>query len=87
MPDKIKVVYDAASQDFDLGTLDEFTLKMQDDAKRKLFYDAVSQDYDLGDFDTFSSKVKKKKMVSLLHNFLALVQFPYRKLKTYLEKL
>lgn len=60
MPDKIKILYDAVSKDYNLGSLSEFEFKLQDDTKRKAFYDAVSNEYNLGDFKTFSSKVKKK---------------------------
>lgn len=62
-PDKIKALYDAASQKFDnLGTYEEFSQKLQDPAKRKTFYDAASNVFDnLGDYASFESKVVKKK--------------------------
>ena len=59
--DKTKVLYDALSPKYKLGTFDEFSKKLQDPAKRKVFYDAVSPTYKLGDYDEFSSKVVEKK--------------------------
>lgn len=60
MPDKIKILYDAVSKDYDVGSFDEFQVKLQDDTKRKAFYDGVGSEYDLGDFNSFTDKVKKK---------------------------
>ena len=60
MPDKVKILYDAVSKDYNVGSFEEFQTKLQDDTKRKAFYDGVSSEFDLGDFNTFSSKVKKK---------------------------
>ena len=59
--DKTKVLYDALSPKYKLGTYDEFSKKLQDPAKRKVFYDAVSPKYKLGDYNEFSSKVVEKK--------------------------
>ena len=61
MPDKIKILYDAVSKDYNVGNFDEFQKKLQDDSKRKAFYDGVGSEYNLGNFDEFSSKVKKKE--------------------------
>lgn len=61
MPDKIKLLYEAVSKDYEVGTLDEFSNKLQDEKKRKAFYDGVGAEYDLGDYATFSGKVKKKQ--------------------------
>lgn len=60
MPDKIKILYDAVSKDYNVGSFEDFQTKLQDDVKRKVFYDGVSSEFELGDFNTFSSKVKKK---------------------------
>lgn len=61
MPEeKVKVLYDAVSGSYDVGTLEEFNRKLQDPQKRRVFYDAVSSEYDLGDFDLFSEKVTTK---------------------------
>ena len=58
--DKRKILFDAVSKDFDVGTFDEFNKKLDDPAKQKALYDAVGVKYDLGTFDEFSNKVKKK---------------------------
>ncbi len=63
--DKIKTLYDAMAGKVELGTLEEFTQKLQDPAKRKTFYDAVNPEYDLGDYTTFEGKVLKKKEPTL----------------------
>ena len=59
--DKRKILFDAVSKDFDVGTFDEFNKKLDDPAKQKALYDAVGVKYDLGTFDEFSNKVKKKR--------------------------
>jgi len=60
MPDKVKILYDTVSKDYNVGSLEDFQIKLQDDVKRKAFYDGVGSEFELGDFNTFSSKVKKK---------------------------
>lgn len=55
--DKIKLLYDAVSSDYNLGTLDEFKSKLADGNKRKAFYDAIGSDYNLGSFDDFNKKI------------------------------
>ena len=50
-------LYNALSQQFDLGTYEQFNQKMNDSTSRRKLYDAVSQQFDLGDFTTFESKV------------------------------
>lgn len=57
MPDKIDILYDTASHDFDLGTKDQFRQKMNDPGKARIFFDHASQKYDLGDWNTFASKI------------------------------
>lgn len=59
MPDKIKILYDAVSKDYSVGSFEEFASKLQDETKRRAFYDGVGAEYNLGDYDTFTSKVKK----------------------------
>lgn len=58
--DKTKVLYDAVSKDYNIGSYDDFSKKLQDPVKRKAFYDGVGNEYNLGSYDEFSSKVKKK---------------------------
>ena len=63
--DKIKLLYDAVSSEYDLGSYEEFAYKLQDANKRKALYDAIGSKYDLGSFEDFefkvSGKVKKKE--------------------------
>ena len=64
MPDSRKKLYDAISNEFDLGTFEEFNSKMNIPESRKKLYESVSIDFDLGTFDEFESKVgalKKKE--------------------------
>lgn len=58
---KVDLLYEAASQEYDLGTRDEFVAKLQDPNKRKALYEAIGEQYQLGTFDEFSNKVVEKK--------------------------
>lgn len=55
--DKIKALYNAASQKFDIGTEQDFRQKLTDPTKRKAFYDAASVDFDLGTYDEYEKKI------------------------------
>lgn len=55
--DKIKILYDAVSKDYDLGTEQEFRTKLSNPEKRKAFFDGVGAEYDLGNFKDFESKI------------------------------
>ena len=55
-PDKTKALYDALSKDYDLGSYDEFSQKIQNPDKRKALYDEASKEYDLGSYDDFDKK-------------------------------
>lgn len=57
MPDKKKILYDAVSKDYNVGTYDEFVNKLNDPTKRKAFYDGVGAEYDLGSYSDFETKV------------------------------
>lgn len=59
--DKIKALYDAASQKFDIGTEQDFRQKLTDPTKRKAFYDAASVDFDLGTYDEYEKKLGPTK--------------------------
>jgi hypothetical protein len=59
--DKTKVLYDAVSKDYNIGTFDEFKSKLQDENKRKAFYNGVGKEYGLGTYDEFSAKVSPVK--------------------------
>lgn len=57
MEDKRKALYDALSGEYDLGTYEDFSGKLNDESKRKALYDAAGQDYDLGTYEEYSSKL------------------------------
>ena len=73
-PSKRRLLYDAVSKDFNLGTYDEFNEKIKNPEKRRLLYDKVGAKYNLGSFDEFNSKLdeqepnapKKKLVQSIL---------------------
>lgn len=56
-PKKIQALYNAVSKDYDVGTLDEFSQKLDDPTKRQALYNTIGKDYDLGDYNTFNSKL------------------------------
>ena len=69
---KVKALYDAASKEYNLGTLDEFSQKLDDPAKRQALYGTIGKEYNLGDYDSFNKKlgydseeVKKKTIPPL----------------------
>ncbi len=55
--DNKRKLYDALSQDYDMGTYEQFCKDIQDEAKRKKLYDATSEAYDYGDYAKFSSQL------------------------------
>jgi len=59
--DKSKVLYDAVSKDYDIGTYEEFSAKLQNPEKRKSFYEGVGQEYALGTYEDFESKITPLK--------------------------
>ena len=62
--DKSKLLYDAVSKDYSIGTYDEFKKKLESPEKRKAFYDGVGSEYSLGTYEEFDSKIgslKKKE--------------------------
>ena len=63
MPDPRKKLYDAlTTNNFELGTFEEFNSKMDNPDSRQKFYKAVStNNFDLGSFDDFESKIGGKK--------------------------
>lgn len=61
MPDKIEILHSAVSQDYDIGTLEEFSAKLQDPEKQKAFFEGVGSEYNLGTFSEFQTKVSVKK--------------------------
>lgn len=63
MPDPRKKLYDAlTSNNFDLGSYEEFNSKMDNSESRKKLYNAASENkFDLGSYDDFESKIAGKK--------------------------
>lgn len=57
MEDNKRKLYDALSEDYDLGSFEQFSADIADDTKRRKLYDAAIEDYDFGDFDSFSSQL------------------------------
>ena len=55
--DNKRKLYDALSQDYDMGSYEQFCTDIQDDAKRRKLYDATSEEYDYGDYDKFSNQL------------------------------
>lgn len=55
--DNKRKLYDALSQDYDMGSYEQFCADLDDEAKRRKLYDATSQDYDFGSWDSFSSQL------------------------------
>jgi hypothetical protein len=54
--DKARLIYNAVSQDYDVGDFEIFAAKMNEPSKRRLVYDAVSKKYDVGKtFEDFDS--------------------------------
>ena len=44
--DNRKKLYDALSKDYDMGSFEQFSNDIQDEAKRQKLYDAIKKDYD-----------------------------------------
>ena len=59
--DKKKILFDAVSKDYNIGTFDEFSKKLEDDSKRKSFYEGVGAEYNLGSYSDFETKISVKK--------------------------
>ena len=57
MEDKRKALYDALSGEYNLGTYEDFTTKLNDENKRRALYDAAGQDYNLGTYEEYSTKL------------------------------
>lgn len=49
-----RALYDALSEDYDLGSFEQFALDVEDEGKRRKLYDAIKDEYDVSDFDSFT---------------------------------
>ena len=63
--DNSKKLWEALSQDYDMGSYEEFVNDIQDEAKRRKLYDAIIEEYDLPDFDGFSQQLGISKPVAV----------------------
>ena len=57
MSDNKRKLYDALSQDYDMGTFEQFSSDIENPEKRKKLYDATIEEYDFGDYDSFSEQL------------------------------
>jgi hypothetical protein len=57
MNDNARKLYDALSEEYDLGTFEQFSSDIQDENKRRKLYDATIQEYDFGEYDSFSKQL------------------------------
>ncbi len=57
MSDNKRKLYNALSQDYDLGSYEKFVNDIADEGKRKKLYEATKEEYDYGDYDKFSSQL------------------------------
>jgi hypothetical protein len=55
--DKIKILYNTVSKDYDLGDFNEFSKKLQNPDSRKKFYDVVGKEFDLGGYNDFIERI------------------------------
>lgn len=71
----IENIYIAASEDYDLGSLDTFKRDMTNVETRRHVYDALKDDYDLGEWEQFSQTIDKdlgvdRQQFSVVPDFL-----------------
>ena len=57
MNDNRRKLYDALSEDYELGSFEQFSKDIKDDSKRQKLYDAIKEEYDLPDFAGFSQQL------------------------------
>ena len=50
-------LYDALSEDYDMGSYEQFVNDIQDEGKRRKLYEATSEVYDYGDYESFSRQL------------------------------
>ena len=55
--ESLQSLYNTVSEQYDIGTYDSFSGKMQDPKKRRIFYDSLVDQYELPDYETFELKV------------------------------
>ncbi len=55
--DNKRKLYEALSQDYDMGSFEQFESDIADDAKRRKLFDATSKEYDFGSYEQFSNQL------------------------------
>lgn len=60
--EKRKILYNAISSDYDVGTFEDFDQRIDDPNKRKLLYNTISNDYELGSYDEFNKSLMSEKI-------------------------
>ena len=49
-----RALYDELSKDYDLGSFEDFSIKVEDEGRRRKLYDAIKDEYEVSDFDSFT---------------------------------
>lgn len=55
--DNKRKLYDALSQEYDMGSYEQFCSDLNDENKRRKLYEATSEEYDMGSWDSFSQQL------------------------------
>lgn len=55
--DNKRKLYNALSEEYDMGTYEQFCNDLNDETKRRKLYDSTSEEYDYGSWDDFSSQL------------------------------
>lgn len=55
--DNKRKLYDALSEEYDMGSYEQFCSDLNDENKRRKLYEATSEEYDMGSWDSFSQQL------------------------------
>ena len=62
MNNEYKALYESVSNEFNIGTFEDFQSRMQSPEDRKSFYDKLSENgFSLGDYNQYENRLKKKE--------------------------
>lgn len=67
--DNKEKLYKALSEEYDLGTFEQFSADLDNEEKRRKLYDATSDDYDYGDYESFSAQLGYKEPFKMAEPF------------------
>lgn len=67
--DNKEKLYNALSEEYDLGTFEQFSADLDNEEKRRKLYDATSDDYDYGDYESFSAQLGYKEPFKMAEPF------------------